>query len=117
DAQAAALEARRVELQAAVNQAGAELGRRQEEHARVEAKVRRTEIERRAAHDAARAAAGPDAKFAPPEHARRIAEIEAELAARTGEAKPLEAARRAAEEALAAHEAPLRRVTGEIAAI
>src|SRR5262249_12382293 len=49
------------------------------------AKAKRTEIELRAAHDAARAAAGPNARYAPPEHAQRIAELEAERAQRAAE--------------------------------
>lgn len=62
--------------------AEAEVERAAQARARVEARIKRVEIELRAAHEAARLAAGQGAQFAPPEHAARIQALEAERAQR-----------------------------------
>lgn len=97
-------DAERGRLQASADEAAAEASRRWEERARAEAKLRRAEIELRAAHDAARLAAAPGAKFAPPEHAKAIRAAEVEQKARADELAPLvtahDAAAAAADEAL-----------------
>lgn len=85
-------EEQRGKLARLVQDAELELGRLSAERARGEAKAKRLEIELRSAHDAARIAAGPDAKFAPPEHAHRIAALESEKAQRAAEMAPVLAA-------------------------
>lgn len=60
-----------------------EFSRRKDEHERSEAMLKRIDIEIRAAQQAARAAAGPDAKVAPPEHASRLAALAMEREARS----------------------------------
>ena len=92
-----ALEEQQIELEQAVADAakGAEV--RSDERARGQAKLKRVEIALRAAHDAARIAAGPNAKFAPPEHAQAIQRLESERDERARELQPLVAAHEAAE--------------------
>jgi len=55
-----------------------ELDRRKSELARAEAMLKRIDIEIRAAQQAAAAAAGPDATVVPPEHAQKLAALDAE---------------------------------------
>jgi hypothetical protein len=92
DERISAEEEARSKLARLVQDAELELGRLSAERARADAKSKRLEIELRSAHDAARIAAGPDAKFAPPEHAHRIAALEAEKASRAAEMVPIMAA-------------------------
>ncbi len=89
DERMSAEEEQRSKLARLVEDAALELGRLSAERARNEAKSKRIEIELRSAHDAARLAAGPDAKFAPPEHAHRIAALESDKAARAAELVPI----------------------------
>jgi hypothetical protein len=89
DARVASLEAERAKAQALAGEAQAALDVRAEEHARTDAKVKRIDIELRAAHEAARIAAGPGAKYAPPEHARKIADLDADRSARVADLAPL----------------------------
>ena len=117
DAGIAALDAQRAELDAAVAQAEAERDERAAARARAEAKVKRLDIELRAAHEAARVAAGPDAKIAPPEHAVRIAALQEERGVRTAELEPIAAAAAAAEAALRAREAKSRDAGKQLAAL
>lgn len=63
-----------------------ELERRQSELSRAEAMLKRIDIEIRAAKQAARAAAGPDATVAPPEHAQKLGALAAERDARNEDA-------------------------------
>ncbi|MEJ7728334.1 MAG: hypothetical protein WKG00_03885 [Polyangiaceae bacterium] len=65
--------------------AEAELAEAEQARARIEARLKRGDIELRAAHDAARLAAGEGAQFAPPEHAVRIQVLEAERVQRSAE--------------------------------
>jgi hypothetical protein len=108
-------EGERAAAQGHATSAREELERIAAEKARAEAKVKRLEIELRAAHEAARIAAGPEAKFAPPEHAKRIRTLEEEVKARGAELAPLVVAFNAA---LVVHEqrdGDVRRVQREIA--
>lgn len=66
------------ELAAVVERAEGELSR-------AEGKQKRVDIEIRAAQQAARAAAGPDATVAPPEHAEKLSALAAEREARVAE--------------------------------
>ena len=77
--------------------------------------MKRAELELRGLHDAARAAAGEGAKFAPPEHARRIAAVD-QRRAELGQA--LAARQKAQEEAkaeLRAKDAAVKDVSRRIA--
>lgn len=67
---------------------------------RVEGRVRRTDIEIRAAQTAARAASGPEATTMPPEHAARLATLSAERAERQAEVDRAAAALREARQPL-----------------
>ncbi len=64
-----------------------ELERRKTELSRAEAMLKRMDIEIRAAQQAAMAAAGPDAKIAPPEHARKLAALAEERTLRAEDVK------------------------------
>lgn len=85
-----------------------ELERRKAEHGRAEAMLKRVEIEIRAAQQAARAAAGPDAKVAPPEHALKIQDL-----SKVREARAADVARTKAEldEVLKPHQARERLIS------
>jgi hypothetical protein len=115
DAQVAELERTRETQDAHGTAAEEELGRRREAHARAAAKVKRVEIALRAAHDAARLAAGPDAKHAPPEHAAKIRDLEAERELRATELRPFQQALDEATAASRAREAELRETQKAIA--
>lgn len=98
DERTAAEEEARGKLARLVQDAELDLGRLSAERARAEAKLKHLDIALRGAHDAARIAAGPDAKFAPPEHAQRIASLDAQKAAHSAEVAPTLAAWTAAAE-------------------
>lgn len=108
DAQLGQHEAEREKLEAAVAEAQAEANRRHELRARGDAKMKRVEIELRAALEAARVAAGPNAKFAPPEHAARIKDLKSERDVRAGELRPLVAASDEAVESVRKRESAAR---------
>lgn len=117
DTKIAALEDEQAKLEILVQSAQAELERRGESRARAEAKSKRVDIELRAAHEAARVAAGPNAKLVPPEIAPRIVALEEEKAVRAAELKPLAAAFSSAEQELHERETPVREVRHRIASL
>lgn len=79
----------RVGLEAKAAEADAALQRCADQKSRAEAALKRVEIALRAAHEAARLAAGENAKFAPPEHAKKIKQLEAEKQAKAAELAPI----------------------------
>lgn len=109
------LETARAEQEAAANEARAEAERRAEERQRAEARSKRVEIELRAAHEVARAAAGPDAKHAPPENARIIRDLEAERDVRARELAVAKKASDEAAEAARGRDGKLRATRAQIA--
>jgi hypothetical protein len=115
DARIGVLEAQRLTNESAVSDASAELDQRRQSQSRAEARCKRVDIELRAAHEAARTAAGPDAKFAPPEYGVRIRDLETERDVRATELRPLQHACGDAAEALRAREAELRETRRQIA--
>ena len=117
DTKIAALEDEQAKLEILVQSAQAELERRGESRARAEAKSKRVDIELRAAHEAARVAAGPNAKLVPPEIAPRIVALEEEKAVRAAELKPLAAAFSSAEQELHERETPVREIRHRIASL
>lgn len=100
DEQTAAEEEARGKLARLARDAELDVGRLSAERARADAKLKHIDIALRGAHDAARIAAGPDAKFAPPEHAQRIASLDAQKAAHSAEVAPTLVAWTAAAELL-----------------
>jgi hypothetical protein len=117
DERTASEEEQRGRLASLVQDAELELGRLSAERARADAKIKRLDIELRSAHEAARIAAGPDAKFAPPEHAHRIAALEAEKAARTAELAPVLAAWTEAAELVRRRQADEREARKKVGAL
>jgi chromosome segregation ATPase len=115
DARIGELEAQRLTQETAATEAEADLAQRAENRARAEARSKRVQIELRAAHDAARVAAGPDAKFAPPEHAKRIRDLDMEADVRATELRPLQQAFEDATEVTRARQAELRETRKQIA--
>ena len=73
----------RKEIEADRNRAQIVLEDCLQKQARCQANLRRVRSQLGAAHDAAAAAAGENAEFAPPEHARQIAELEGQKASLT----------------------------------
>jgi hypothetical protein len=71
------LETERARLESERRTAQVSLEECTSQHARADAQLKRSDIELRALHDAAREAAGKGAKFAPPQQAKRIAAVEA----------------------------------------
>lgn len=108
-------EAQRLARESAVSEAQAEVERHRANHARGEAWVKRNEIELRAAHEAARTAAGPDAKFAPPEYGVRIRDLETEREVRVSELRVLQQAVDDASGTLRARENELRETRRHVA--
>jgi hypothetical protein len=86
-----------------------------DELARAQAQVKRADIELRALHDAAREAAGKGAKFAPPEHARRIAAAEQQRSELAGMVRERERALEQARGELRTKEAKLRELARQLA--
>jgi hypothetical protein len=87
------------------------------QHARAEALLKRTEIELRALHEAAREAAGKGAKFAPPEHAKRIASTEQRRAEQLDAVRQREGALGQAREELRGRDAALRDLARRMALV
>ena len=78
------------------------------QHARADAQLKRSDIELRALHDAAREAAGKGAKFAPPEQAKRIAAVEERRTEQLDALRQRETALNAARNEVRAKDAALR---------
>jgi len=89
DRQIEALKTQRVALETKAAEADVALGRSAQQKSRAEASLKRVEIALRAAHEAARLAAGENAKFAPPEHAKKIKQLETEKQAKAAELAPV----------------------------
>ncbi|MBW2524091.1 MAG: hypothetical protein JRI23_07945 [Deltaproteobacteria bacterium] len=90
---------------------------RAEQRDRAKALVKRADIQLRALHEAARQAAGKGAKFAPPEHAKRIAAADAKRAELAHALEQHQAAFDEAQKTLRVHQAALREIDRRMAEV
>lgn len=98
----------RKEIEADRNRAQIVLEDCLQKQARCQANLRRVRSQLGAAHDAAAAAAGENAEFAPPEHARQIAELEGQKASLTEQLRAHDGAVADARRTVGVHDKALR---------
>jgi hypothetical protein len=108
DAEWVGLEDEKKGLEGERNQGQILVEDRAQAHARTTEELKRVEIQLQAANDAAREAAGAGARFAPPEHARRISDLEQRRTALAAAAAESERALGAARADLRARERAVR---------
>jgi hypothetical protein len=117
DAQIAEKETERARVEGTLSEAQVEESRCREIRTRGEAKVKRVDIEMRAANEAARSAAGPNATSIPPEHAARLQALQTERDARASELVSLVSAHEHALSLVSAREAAQRDLQRSIAGL